>query len=287
MASSLPIIDISPFLHPHATKDSLSETANLIHQACSKTGFFYLTGHGISKEEMSKILQVTRAFLVDGSEETKARLSIFLNDKARGYQRRGENVTSGKPDWHEALDLYAPSPFGSDGLGKILGGENRYPEEPKIFKQVVENWVKQMCELGQIVMRATAMGLGLSEAEIKKLLDQVQDSFWVLRCIGYPPLPTTYDGVSCGAHKVLISFFGLINPDYGCYTFLHTDSTKGALQVFVPGNHVGEPGRWIEANPLEGAFVVNIGEMWEIWTNGLYKATLHRVIHKGSNYRVS
>lgn len=33
--------------------------------------------------------------------------------------------------------------------------------------------------------------------------------------------------------------------------------------------------------------VVNIGEMWEIWSNDLYKATLHRVIHKGSNYRVS
>jgi isopenicillin N synthase-like dioxygenase len=38
---------------------------------------------------------------------------------------------------------------------------------------------------------------------------------------------------------------------------------------------------------MPNAFVVNIGEMWETWTNGLYKATLHRVLHKGDSYRVS
>jgi len=48
-----------------------------------------------------------------------------------------------------------------------------------------------------------------------------------------------------------------------------------------------EQGIWINADPLPGCVVCNIGEMWETWTNGLYKATLHRVVHRGSNYRVS
>jgi len=48
-----------------------------------------------------------------------------------------------------------------------------------------------------------------------------------------------------------------------------------------------DDGMWINADPIEGCIVVNIGEMWEIWSNGLYKSTLHRVVHRGSNYRVS
>jgi isopenicillin N synthase-like dioxygenase len=44
---------------------------------------------------------------------------------------------------------------------------------------------------------------------------------------------------------------------------------------------------WINADPIPGAFVVNIGDMMERWTNGEWKSTLHRVIHKSESYRVS
>jgi len=70
-------------------------------------------------------------------------------------------------------------------------------------------------------------------------------------------------------------------PDYGCVTLLLADSTKGALQV------LDSNGKWINADPIDGAFVVNIGDMMERWTNGLWKSTLHRVIHRGTQYRVS
>jgi isopenicillin N synthase-like dioxygenase len=46
-------------------------------------------------------------------------------------------------------------------------------------------------------------------------------------------------------------------------------------------------GVWINADPLPGAVVCNIGEMWETWTAGLYKSTLHRVVHRSPTYRVS
>jgi len=133
------------------------------------------------------------------------------------------------------------------------------------------------------------MGLGMTDAEWEDLKAQVDDSFWVLRIIGYPPLPNDDEGFSCGAHK-----------DYGCLTFLWADDTRGALQVFLPQQFLAvenpgaavrqegiEEGIWITADPIPGCIVCNIGEMWEIWTNGLYKSTLHRVIHRGSDYRIS
>lgn len=77
----------------------------------------------------------------------------------------------------------------------------------------------------------------------------------VLRNIGYPPLPASAPGVSCGQHK-----------DYGLWTLLTTDETKGALQVYLNDpegqeNEGGHQGRWIDASPIEGCIVVNIGEM--------------------------
>jgi len=118
----------------------------------------------------------------------------------------------------------------------------------------------------------------MTNEEWLELRSQVDDSFWVLRVIGYPQLADDHDGFSCGAHK-----------DYGCLTFLYADTTPSALQVFrltrkPDGTRKGE---WINADPIPGCIVVNIGEMWEIWSHGLYKSTLHRVIHRGKNYRIS
>lgn len=46
-----------------------------------------------------------------------------------------------------------------------------------------------------------AMGLGMTEDEWLDLKSKVDNSFWVMRIIGYPPLPNDHDGFSCGAHK--------------------------------------------------------------------------------------
>lgn len=111
----------------------------------------------------------------------------------------------------------------------------------------------------------------------------------VNRCIGYPPLPANHDGVSCGAHKESVHFSIQVFvadrmpcTSYGCYTLLHATPQKGSLKVFRPNT-----GQWIDANPIPEHLVINIGEMWEVWTNGLYKSTLHKVIHQGDSYRVS
>ena len=54
----------------------------------------------------------------------------------------------------------------------------------------------------------------------------------------------------------------------------------------LPAEEGVEKGNWIDADPIPGCVVVNVGEMWEIWSSGIYRSTLHRVVHRGQNYRL-
>ncbi|KAJ3879957.1 Clavaminate synthase-like protein [Lentinula edodes] len=284
---SLPIIDITPyFLQPSPEVEIQRATVSAaVHAACRDFGFFYLDISAISDpREPEELTELARRFF-HSSQEDKDKLALSNQDHARGYARLKENVTNGKADNHEGIDFYRP--VDNPDKTKPLWGENQWPTVP-LFRERYETWVEKMKMLGLIVMEAMAVGLGMTPDEWQELRTEVDDSFWVMRAIGYPPLPNDYDGFSCGAHK-----------DYGCLTFLYADPTLGALQVFLRRSEVGpdlsglpieqgdEEGVWINADPKPGCVVCNIGEMWEIWSNGLYNSTLHRVVHRGINYRVS
>ncbi|EIM85793.1 Clavaminate synthase-like protein [Stereum hirsutum FP-91666 SS1] len=286
-ASALPIIHIAPWLEDHNHKGRLSTSA-AIHAACLEYGFFYLDiSSYIDPQEPEELARLARQFFSQPLEE-KNKISLNREDHARGYARLNENVTNGKPDNHEGIDFYRP--VERPDKSKPLWGENQWPDIPG-FREKYEAWVEKMKKLGIIVMEAMSFGLGMSREEWADLRAKVDDSFWVMRVIGYPPLPNDHEGYFCGAHR-----------DYGCLTFLWADPTEDALQVFLPqpaavvddeinngmpkAEETLEQGVWVSADPLPGCIVCNIGEMWEIWTNGLYKSTLHRVIHQGMNYRI-
>lgn len=291
--ATLPVISISPYvLKETSTERERLATSEALHKACRDFGFFYLDISSFASDaEMNDLMGLARKFFAL-PQKRKDLISIRNEDSVRGYQRLKENVTGGKADNHEAIDLYAP--VDNPDKTKPLWGTNQWPSDVKYFRSTYEAWIEKMKVLGMIVMEAMAIGLGMTPDEWEGLKGCVDHSFWVMRIIGYPPLPDDHDGFSCGAHK-----------DYGCLTFLLADPTQDALQVFVPrslaaANQMASSstiklpkeegtsnGVWIYANPLPGCVVCNIGEMWEVWTRGMYKSTLHRVIHRGNNYRVS
>ncbi|KAJ1332906.1 hypothetical protein BSLG_008533 [Batrachochytrium salamandrivorans] len=242
---SLPIVDISPFVSGTGTQEQKAVTAKAVDSACREFGFFYLVGHGLSEAEVAEIRELSKEFFELPISE-KEEISISKTDLARGYQCVGQNITQYAKDWHEGIDLYAP--VGADhiikqrGL-KTLAGVNPVPARPANFGAIVDRYVLRMRSLGMATMQAMALGLGISEHYFDSSMD---DSFWVMRMIGYPPLSKETDnvGISCGEHT-----------DYGCLTILNTDETTGALQVKA------KSGEWISADPIPGAFVINIGDM--------------------------
>lgn len=301
---TFPTIDISPFLHP-SSPTTLQTTTHALFAACAHPGFFYLTNHNLPLPLTARVLDLARDFFLHASPEEKARIKrrdagVEKGDGARGYQVIGDNITEGKRDWHEAIDWYRPvresepqvvrENVNGHGNGKVNGddaererpfqllqGMNTWPTSPPEFRKVYEEYIRLMLELGTAVVRAMGMALGDGMEDI--FVNNTRESWWVMRAIGYPPLPpdSTRDesgGVSCGAHC-----------DYGCVTLLLADETKGALQAWVEDDE--KEGRWVDVDPKPGALVVNIGDMMERWSGGKWKATRHRVVHRGEGYRVS
>lgn len=104
-----------------------------------------------------------------------------------GYQRLKQNVTLGKADHHEGLDMYAPSPYPPPAEGTKptpLAGENQWPAQPERMRPVLEAWIGKMKGLGGAVMRAMADGLGMTTDEKEALLKDCDEGFWSMRVIG-------------------------------------------------------------------------------------------------------
>ncbi|KAK4937284.1 hypothetical protein LTR10_022041 [Elasticomyces elasticus] len=269
---TLPVVDIGPYLDPGSSTSQRQQTASILDKACRDFGFFYLIGHGVPEGIRAEMLRLGREFFALPAAEKKE-ISISKSiDKVRGYERLGENVTLGKRDVLEGLDIYRELPGENDAR---LRGRQLWPKQPTCLKEVTLNYVDQLTKVGKALMCAMADALGKdgSEEAFDKL---TQDPFWGLKFIRYPPLSTdeiaeNEKGISCGEHT-----------DYGGLTFLLADEhVKSALQV------QDHEGGWIKADPMPGAYVVNIGDIINVLTNNEYTATVHRVIHNGNQDRIS
>ena len=282
---TLPLIDIAPFLASSPVDhEARAKCAQDILAACSDVGFFYLVGHGIPTSLTDEVLSQGRDFFLTASPQEKnsiirQKVGMGNGDGARGWQPLRDNVTMGKRDWQEAVDFYREVEQQPTRTSpELLMGKNLWPPKPAELQSTYEEYVEMMVKVGDAVV--TAMGAAWGEGCDEIFTKQTRQSFWGMRLIGYVPIPgmearvpdQDVAEISCGEHT-----------DYGCVTLLLTDPTKDALQV----RSRAASNQWITANPVHGAFVVNIGDMMERWTNGLWKSTPHRVIHRGDSFRVS
>lgn len=264
------------------------ETVASLRRACNDYGFFYLTGHGISTASFENILSLAHRFF-QGPQEEKERIKRKSTqeggDGARGYQEIRENVTAGRRDYQEAINFVREIPQQRDPMRHdVLQGPNLWPERPEEFKPDYQEYFRRLLDVGKTMARMFGFALELDPLHVDAdqhtedsdfFVRNTDRSFWMSRVVGYPPMCDKAprmegDGVSCGEHT-----------DYGCFTMLLNDKTPNTLEVLM------KDGTWAYANPVEGALIVNIGDMMELWTNGRWKSTRHRVIHRYGEYRVA
>jgi isopenicillin N synthase-like dioxygenase len=252
--TSIPIIDIGDL--SSTDKAARERVAAEIGEAARDIGFFYVSGSGVDDELFDRLLAATEEFFALPLEE-KMRSYIGLSRCHRGYVPIGEEgVESGYPDLKEAFDtaLDLPADDPDYQAGNPMLGPNTWPELPG-FADAVTAYYEAILAVGNRLLWAFAVALGEDPDVFSRHATKTPSQ---LRLVHYPYNPEAQDGHGIGAHT-----------DYECFTLLKP--TAPGLEVL---NGAGE---WIDVPPIPGTYVVNIGDMLELWTNGAFVATSHRV----------
>jgi isopenicillin N synthase-like dioxygenase len=255
MSAGLPVLDLGRFRGPADVRAAFLAD---LRYAAHEIGFFYVVGHGVPPGVTAGVERAARRFFALPLEQ---RLEIENVNSAqfRGYTRVGNEHTGGTPDRREQIDIGPERPERAVQDGEPawlrLIGPNQWPSALPELRPAVLAWQAEALRVSQEVLRALAAAMGQDERHFDAWFDD--EAATHLKLIHYPGAATSDQGV--GAHK-----------DYGYLALLQQDSV-GGLQV--------RGGRgWIDATPKPGSFVVNIGEMLEIATQGYLRATNHRVV---------
>jgi isopenicillin N synthase-like dioxygenase len=269
--SEIPVIDLGPFLR--GTAADRAEAAKKIGDACRNIGFFYVTNHGVPETLIAQTYAEARRFF-SLSPAVKAEVAIEHSACHRGYfSTGGENLD---PARQKTGDLKEGYKIGRD-LGAHhplvlantpLHGPNQWPANLPGWRETMTAYFDAMESLGREMLHAFALALDLAETYFDGWLSAPMTTLGPLH---YPPQTghITQAQIGAGAHT-----------DYGCLTLLAQDNA-GGLQVR------NAAGNWVDAPPIPGSFVVNIGDMMERWTNGVFTSTLHRVINTSGRERYS
>lgn len=226
-----------------------------------EVGFFYLVGHGIQQPVIDRLIATSRQFFALPDHE-KLAIDMVNSPHFRGYTRPGSERTRGRPDWREQIDIGAERatlPIDPDSPPWArLQGPNQWPDALPELKSTVLDWQARLTRLAIRLLQAFALALGQPEDVFAPIYTDTPNL--LLKLIRYPGRNATEDDQGCGPHK-----------DGGFLTLLLQDVQAG-LQV------AARDGSWIDAAPLPGSFVVNIGELLELASDGYLKANTHRVV---------
>jgi isopenicillin N synthase-like dioxygenase len=254
---NLPVLDFARYDGDAGARQAFLDS---LRNAARDVGFFYLTGHGIAQTLIDEVLSVSRSFFAL-PEADKLQIEMVNSPHFRGYNRTGQELTGGKRDWREQVDIGAELPAYPQDPGlptwTRLQGPNQWPSALPHLKPVLLRWQAELNSLSVRLLRAFAVVLEQDENVFEPIYAGVPNQ--LIKIIRYPGRDATESDQGVGAHK-----------DSGFLTLLLQERQKG-LEVETESG-------WIEAEPREGTFVVNIGELLELATDGYLKAPVHRVV---------
>jgi isopenicillin N synthase-like dioxygenase len=263
----IPVIDISPLI---CGTEGRPAVAAEIGQACREFGFFYAVGHGVGEELQQRLEDLSRRFFAQDLE-AKMEIRMALGGRAwRGYFPVGDEMTSGQPDLKEGVyfgaELVDDHPLARAGVP--MHGPNLFPSKIPGFREAVLEYIAAMTSLGHALMRGIALSLSLEESYFAERY--TGDPLILFRIFNYPAAATRAAATGWGVGE---------HTDYGLLTILKQDES-GGLQV-------KSQSRWIDAHPIPGSFVCNIGDMLDRLTGGRYRSTPHRARNVSGRDRLS
>lgn len=255
---AIPVIDLTGIADGGP---ALAAIGGQMLAAAEGIGFFYIHNHGIPGSLIDAVFDVSARFF---AEPLARKQQVAVNAGHRGFIKVGEAkmASRARPDLKESFvwGLDQPDP---DGIP-----DNRWPGFLPAMRQVLTDFFTTGSQVGWSMLRAFAAGLDIAPDTFVRTIDRPISRGSILY---YPP-----QSPDMGADQFGVSS----HTDYGCLTLLYQDST-GGLQV------QGRAGAWLTAHPIEGTFVVNVGDLLARWTNDRFRSTPHRVVNRSGHARYS
>ena len=231
-----------------------------LRAAARNVGFFYLSDHGVDPTLGTRLFAASRRFF-DLAESTKLEIEMIRSPHFRGYTRIAGERTRGQEDWREQIDIGPETPAvelaPDTPPWRRLHGPNQWPAALPELRSIILEWQEAMGRLAVTLLGEMSLALGAPRDFFAPLYQPTLEH--LTKVIRYPGADVAGGSQGVGPHK-----------DAGILTFVMQHETAG-LQVEGPDG-------WITAPPRSGTFVVNIGEVLEMASDGYLKATTHRVV---------
>lgn len=261
MSATVPTIDL---------RGPAGTVAEALDAAATRVGFFQVVGHDVDPATIDAAWAAATA-LFDLPLADKLAVRIPPGD-AYGYAPfRAERLAASRggdtpPDLKETFsvgpfDPPAPGVIEADPAAAFVYSPNRWPIGVAGLEHAWEAYYRDMAALARRVLALMARSLGLPATHFEPFVDRHTSA---LRALRYPDLggaPPEPGQLRAGAHS-----------DYGTLTLLRQDDAPGGLEVR------GTDGAWHPVPAVPDAFVVNVGDALERWSNDRWRSTLHRVV---------
>ncbi|CAN6458021.1 unnamed protein product [Victoria cruziana] len=236
----LPLIDLDQLKAGGRRRE---ECIRAIGKASSEWGFFQVVNHGIS-DNLLKRMRCEQAKVFRLPFEKKANDKI-MDFSSNAYRWGAPSATSLQHfSWSEAFHI-------------PLTGCSESKNQHNTLRRTVDEYATAVSDLAQKLAQMLAENLGFMRTNY--FLQTCGSSSCYLRLNRYPPCPIPSE--ICG----LIS-----HTDSDFLTILHQDQV-GGLQL-------KKDGRWVTVKPNDKALIINIGDLFQAWSNNAYKSVEHRVI---------
>ncbi|HUK59066.1 MAG TPA: 2OG-Fe(II) oxygenase family protein [Stellaceae bacterium] len=259
---TIPVIDFSAYTKGAGLEERL-RVGQTLRAACLKTGFFYLVNHGISQAEFD-VAHAWGLMFFELPRAEKAKIDKSNHPARQGWMPVGGTNPDANPDKDadQKETLVLPRellPGERQGDNPAVAAGN-WPDPALLpgFREFINAHILKRVVVGQRLCRALALSLGLPE----DFLDEAHR---------FPNTSLTYNYYPALDPDAVGRTQWGISPhtDYGSVTLLSQDAL-GGLEIRDARDE------WIDVPPLPGAFVVNLGDLFSRWTNGLYRSSLHR-----------
>ena len=258
--TALPVVDLRA--GAAALREGLREAAH-------EVGFFYLTGHDVPEELSRSVLDAARRLFALPQADKDA-VAMVRSPHFRGYTRLGGELTRGEVDWREQIDIGPERPpIGGPGKPDYLWlqGPNQWPAALPELPGIIDEWDAALSSVARTLLRHWAASLGSPPDVFDPAFAETPAT--LIKIIRYPARAASLAGRGRaprrrGAHPAARRA-GQPRPA----------GATGQGQGSTPGYQ--DSRGWIDVPPLEGAFIVNIGELLEVATGGYLRATEHRV----------